>query len=290
MARKRLSQLFCILLSLLLLGCGHVKSARKLLRTAKATHGACTLISKTEESDKTVIEVKDKEQGFTYTMTSYMQGIVIDGSSFGSLPETTDTFKASLIRYVLGETKTDLVLMSISLSGEGTQEQAKALAEECAKVIAPYNVKDRLNYMEIRVDHDEAWVKKQKEKMEADGSHLNHIGSIRFPDLSFRDPKREKEDAYYDVALTYHSKSVFVRKEEKTFADTGLPLYRVADSSDNNSPKQNSDPVTFYYYKVDDTEFFVCDFLDTQTGTFYTNYNDVAKYIKRDRGIHISIH
>ncbi len=291
MARKRLSQLFCILLSVLLCGCGHVKNPKQLLRTARASHGSCTLVSKTEDPDKTTIVVRDKKQGFTYTLTSRMQDINIDGSSFGSFQQTSDSFDESLIGYVISETKTDLdavcqkynatyesrsvfdLVMSIKLHGDSSFDDAKAVAEECAAIIAPYNIKDRLNYKEIRVDHEDD----------------THFGSIRFPDLTFRDPEREKEDIYDDIALTYDPDAVFVRKETKTFADTSLPLDRVSGSDESNSPKSNTDPVTFYYYEVEGEEFYVCDFLDRQTGTFYNNYNDAISPKRKSR-VHFSFH
>ena len=53
-------------------------------------------------------------------------------------------------------------------------------------------------------------------------SEVSHIGSIRLPDTSFRDVAKEKEDYYLEMAQVKNSDAVFLRSEERTFADTGL--------------------------------------------------------------------
>ena len=94
---------FTIALCLLLTGCGHVKSADKLVKSAKRTHGDCEVISKSESDEESKVVLKDKLQGFEYTITSSMHDINIDGSSFGSVPGTTDTFSLSLQAFVFDE-------------------------------------------------------------------------------------------------------------------------------------------------------------------------------------------
>ena len=97
--------LFSIALSIIIIltGCGHVKDAGQLYKYAKKTYGKCQVVSKVEEENMTKLVLKDRLQGFNYTVTSSMSDISIDGSSFGSLPSTSDTFNKSLTEYVRTE-------------------------------------------------------------------------------------------------------------------------------------------------------------------------------------------
>lgn len=74
-------------------GCGEVKSKKSLYKWAKNEYGDCTIVSMTETDDKTVVVLHDTLQDFDYEVVSSMSKIVIDGSNFGSLPNTSDTFE-----------------------------------------------------------------------------------------------------------------------------------------------------------------------------------------------------
>ena len=294
---------FCFLLT----GCGHVRSAKSLIKMAKSSHGKCEVISKTETDEKTTVVLKDKLQGFQYEVYSSMHDISVDGSSFGSLPGTTDTFDSHLQEYVLTETKDELASIcqkynvsydttnlvsfnKVSMSSTVPLSDGINALEEIASVLQEYNLENRLDGFTIDLVHDEEWLKAYYDKKlkenggdiysdyefsSAGGATLCHIGSVKLPDCTFRDKEKEDEDYYLEMAQTKSQYAEYVRKEKKAFADTGLPLSQVANTYYQDFPEKMSDPVTFYYFDVNGTEFFICDFLDADTNTWYTNYDDV---------------
>ena len=83
--------------------CGKRASADKLVSNAKSQHGDVEIISKTEKSDHVEVIVKDKAQGFEYKLSSKMDDINIDGSNFGSVPSSSDTFILELVKYTLSQ-------------------------------------------------------------------------------------------------------------------------------------------------------------------------------------------
>ena len=303
--------LFCGIIT----GCGKVQSAKSLIKQAERTYGKCEVVSKTEEKDHVKVVLRDELQGFEYEVYSNMNDIVIDGSSFGSLPNSGDTFSGSLIAYVTGDAKKELdaICEKYSLKPESENHNSSYFylyldsnaqestgikgAEEIAAVIQRYNLNNRLDGTVITLYHDDEWMHQYYETLKqgytgediysdpeysyvlssSGGNDVRHIGSVKLPDTSFRDREKESEDYYLEMAQMKNTKAVFVRSEKKTFADTGLSLDRVEQTYYQPYPKTMSDPVTFYYFSADGREFFICDFLDTnlQTTTWYSNYEDV---------------
>ena len=84
----------------------------------------------------------------------------------------------------------------------------------------------------------------------------------------------------------------YVRKEVKTFADTGLTIDRVQnnDYPSGIAIEKPSDPVTFYYYDANGTEFYICNFLDRETGTWYSNFDELNIKPANEKKKLINIH
>ena len=291
---------FCLALT----GCGHVKSAKKLIRSAKRLHGPCEVVSSEESEDKTVVVLRDKLQGFEYRISSKMQGIVIDGSSFGSLPYTLDTFKESLQTFAVDSAKDELdmigekyhaeyepkygeVIVKYTMSADMPDDTAAKIVQEASQALQTYNVNNRMDGMEVHVEHDKEWLKRMLDQgisvkgldheymLSSGGSAVaRHIGSAVLPDCRFRDLEEEEQDYYIDMAHMKNEKARFLRKEKKTLADTGISVDRVSVQYDKPYPKKSSDPVTFYYFTVDGREFFICDFIDLETETWFTDYKE----------------
>ncbi len=291
--------LVCLLLS----GCGHVKNAKQLHKYAKRTYGKCKLISKTETEVKTEIVLIDKLQGFEYKVVSQMNDINIDGSSFGSLPSTSDTFSQSLNEYVLNEVRPEIdnlcttynatydstydALGKFTLTSPNTEANAVALAEAAGKLFQEYNLKHRMDRMTLSVEYDDIWYDEhypykdtgnaEQDYMysSAGKSELKHIGSVKLPDCTFRNKEKETDDLFIENAKRISNKSKFLRKETKPFSETGISLDRVSQSYYTDYPKSMSDTVTFYYFEVEGKEYYICDFEDVETYSWYTNYKDV---------------
>ena len=294
-----------VLACLFIGGCGKPKSTNELINMAKRDHGDCQVVSKQQGSDETIVVLKDELQGFEYEVSSKMYEFAVDGSSFGKVPNLSDNFEQALEKFVLSEAEEDLedicekydafyepmvdkVLIRITVPVDVSDKDAKKICEECAEVLQEYNEDERLDGYLVYVAHDAQWFKDNYGTYDPNGNNAYsdytyssagmasecHIGSVKLPDCSFRDEEDEKDDHFLESAKRKNKKAVFVRKEEKTFADTGLPLSRVSKSYAFPGPEDKKDPVVFRYYSVDGKEFFLCDFLDAQTGSYYTNYND----------------
>lgn len=138
-----------------------VPGRRKLIKYAKEHYGDCTFISEehkgsgSEEVRK--VYLKDKDTGINYTVISGMDDINIDGSSFGYLNSTGSDFEQKYSEYLWSEAGleindlgresgcviecgTDFVKVSFYSRVEASK--AYAVAEECDKILAGYDVKD----------------------------------------------------------------------------------------------------------------------------------------------------
>ena len=280
-------------------GC-QVKSAKQLIKQAKRQHGKCEVISQTEGKDWTTVVLKDELQGFEYTVSSKMDSISIDGSSFGSLEGTSDGFAGALTDYVYSATEEDrkkiceTYHVSFDYDGRGdlyidSEEELengiKAL-EEIGTALNQYNLEHRMDGWELYLSYSDVYVHQYYETKKAEYGKeteeyllspaeegtLCHIGSIRLPECTFRDREKEQEDYYLEMAQRYDKDAVFLRKEEKTFKDVGIGINNVERTYYQYFPEQDSDPVTFYYFSANGKEFFICNFLDTRTGTWYTSF------------------
>ncbi len=277
---------------MILCGCGHVKSAKKLIRQAKRDHGACEVISQKETEESVEVVLKDELQGFEYTVRSYMSDLSIDGSSFGSLPDTSDNFDRALMDFALAKTKTDYeavcrkygavldneVALELTIP-KGTD--AKAAGEEVAALFCAYNKNNRMDRFKLYIRDEEH----------------SHLGSCYLSDGRFRTPEEEKtddikEEAHRLLQATDNRRGelTFVKKETGTFADTGLSLSRVEQVMGSEYPKTMSDPVTFYYFKTENQEFYIADFIDNQTWNKYTTFDPEKEKKKKKSWLHINFH
>ena len=71
---------------------------RKLIKYANDNYGKAKYIDYKKENETATF--LDKEYGFTYTVTSYIDTFNIDGSSFGSYEAKKDTYTKSFISYI----------------------------------------------------------------------------------------------------------------------------------------------------------------------------------------------
>ncbi len=280
------SLLFLLILPAVFLftGC-RPASANKLYRRAKAEHGACSLVSKTEDEKGARIVVHDKLQDFDYTVSSGMQDIMIDGSSFGSVPQTSDDFVRSLKKTVISNAGdaigaactggvavpekmlfADDEILLIITAPDGKSAQDAAL--KCAAALQEQNKNERLNGMIITAygNTDEDWW------------HCDHYGSVKLPDIVWRTPDDEHAAYYTEMArMQTDSKAEYLRTEYGKFSDTGADLGRVVSVLGTDYPTSPDSPVTFYYFRsAGGKEYYLCNFnyYDANHNDFrwFTNY------------------
>ena len=275
---KKLSLIAAVLGIAALTGCGWVKSPNSMYAQAKKVHGDCTVVSKSKTSDRSEVVLHDTLQDFNYEVVSSMNDINIDGSSFGSLPGTTDHFGSRLREKVISDTEKSIkeicesygityefckhesisLFLSIYPSNEETAQKA---AVECAKVIQSENAAQRLDGLEIC----------------AYKSDRDVFGNVKLPNIIWRTKEDEKVEYYTKMArMQTDPNAVFVRSEKGIFADTGASLDGVVNALGSDIPTDASSPVTFYYFKASDgKEYYLCDFnyYDERGNiAWYTNY------------------
>ena len=167
-----------------------------MVKDAKNKYGDCEVVSKTETSDKTEVIVRDKAQEFEYKLSSKMSGMYIDGSYFGSLPSCSDTFYVELVNYTMAQGQTELdgicqkygieyecrpffydelkgtaSFLCLTIPTTVTEEQGEKIAEEVANVFQQYNVKNRLDGVQIRLEHDTEWFTANYGKYKPNGNN-----------------------------------------------------------------------------------------------------------------------
>ena len=290
------------------------KSARGLIRQARRDHGPCEVVSQTTDDEGSVVVLRDELQGFEYRVSSNMADINVDGASFGSVPASSDSFNRALHNYVLEDAAAELedICAEYGLSEEGSNledcfrysadpefsdEQAQEGIEKIADVFQRYNLESRMDGWTIYLEHGEGWLTAYYEQLmndyegediysdpeysyilsSAGGGDLCHIGSVRLPDTSFRDPAKEDEDYYLEMAQMKDPDAVFIRSEEMPFSDTGADLYNVVETYDQSYPRTEDDMVMVYYFEADGQEFFICNFLvnnRVEYGEWYSNYGE----------------
>ncbi len=177
-------RVFLIVLCMALLflsGCGKRASADKLVREAKNKHGDLEVISKNETSDRVEVIVKDEAQGFEYKLSSKMDEVYIDGSSFGSVPSVADSFYVELGKYTMNQVQAELDsickkydieyemlnvfeektpgLLKLTIPMSVSEEVGIKASEEVAELIQQYNVNNRLDGFQISLLHDKEWFK-----------------------------------------------------------------------------------------------------------------------------------
>ena len=263
-------------------------SCDTLYRKASHMHGKCTIVSKSESDSANTVIVHDELQDFNYKVSSSMQDIMIDGSNFGSLASSGDTFEQELKNKVFTETRDALdeacsadniryepigyeseMILVVYAADESS---GKTAALKCAAALQEQNMKNRLDGNVIRVC----------ESTDEDWPHCESFGSIKLPDIKWRTPDDELADYYTEMARQQTDpNAVFIRAEKGKFSDTGADLDKVVHALGSDYPIAQDSPVTFYYFTCPDGgEYYLCDFNyynDTGSFAWYTNYREYKK-------------
>lgn len=274
----------CVML-LFLTSCGKVKSALELKEYAEETYGACEIVSViSETNDRTELILHDEFQDFDYSIESVMESVNVDGASFRRYADIRSGFDGSLKDKVIDNLSDELNdicsgynarwekeewwpgLISIYAADEAS---AKEAALFCAEILQTENLNNRMDGWEIRVH------------VGGEQTGEERIGTITLPDIELISVDEEHDQYYTRMAhMQTDPNAVFLRKEVKTFADTGADLDRVDHPAHGGTSDPTSDfsPVTFYYFRASDgSEYYLCDFLfyegdSRDAPKWYTNY------------------
>ncbi len=246
-----------------------VKSEQQIVRYAQQQFGACELLSEEEVSAGRKCTFRDKEYGFTYYVASEMDKILIDGSDFGSVEDTKSDFGTQYKQEMYKHCRTalDNVISEyhaqrddgdsfdfINVTCEAND--ARTIAEKLSAIIADF---DSRQYFK---DSHLGFYDRQGKR----------LGRYQIHQQKWVDADDEYDEFYINEGKSLNRKAVYLRKEKKRFADTGL------DPSEVNvyigeEPYTNDTPVQYYYFSVEGKEFFIADFALKGEYGHYTNYD-----------------
>ena len=145
-------------------------------------------------------------------------------------------------------------------------ESGATAAMSFAEVIQTQNINHRLDNVEIVVYQDS----EKTSSSEHGPAYWTRLGSVKLPDISFRDIEKETEDNFIQIGLAHDKGAEYLGKEQKAFADTGLDLNRVVIYDGESNPTKPDSPVMLYYFRASDgTDFWIADFSYKYPGNEY---------------------
>jgi len=278
---KRMTRgVLIILFAVCLCACSPA-SKKEVERYVKNEFGEAEYV-RTEEIDEETIRYyfEDEEYGFEYYVTSEVNDILIDGAKFGESESKSSNFEKVYYSYVLEQVQKDLAALEEDygvriLRGAEELGQLYRLAEVyCVageEAVAP-EVTKAVKELFAAYDTRGYWSKRSIEAYDAQEVSL---GSYSFQYDRFLTPEDEEDVLFYERIEMLNDEAEFVRKEQKTFKDTGISLQEVADVL-GEDPVTEDSMVTYYYFTVDGDMYYMVDVLVQSEGgiVWYTNYKE----------------
>ncbi len=276
MGKNKIILIISVLLSLVLGGCS-VASEKEIVSFAKDKYGEATLI-RTDSSDKEVkCYFKDKEYGFEYYVTSYINDIIIDGSNFGASENKGSNFDIQYYNYLNEAVKDDLALLEkkynikITVS-DGTYKYYFAkinyiYADTTNVALVSKEVSDLYTNLDTR----HYWKNLDVEAYDANETYL---GAYHYEYSKWMNPEEENDLFYIEHIENLNSDAIYVRKEQRLFTEAGVDINDVVTVLGSPEVKVDS-MINYYIFTVNGKEYYLCDFMIiNEIGGYewYTNY------------------
>lgn len=251
----------------------HTKSPDNILKKARRTHGACTLISSEERDGKVFVTVRDDLQGFTYTLCSAMQDMSCDGSTLFRYESTGDDFDRRLFEFTLDRIRPQLEAI-LSFYGadcdfQYRNEMLMDIHTPDIRTAADLTYRLYLVWQSMNANH-----RLDRKILSVCTGNREHIGSMVLPESAFLD--RETEEIRWvmqHISIPAGRADIrYLRTETHTLAEIGCPVSRVSQNIGAYCPQKPDDPVKCFYFTVNGQEYFAANFFDNQTDNLYMNY------------------
>ena len=158
--KRKLTAGMALIMALSMLCSCSVKTKRQLIDYANDTYGKCKVIkvhSNWKGKDAiTSIKVKDNDTGIEYELTSTLEPISIDGSTFGYAEQTSSDFEQQYYEYLLDLAKSDIKkierkynmsysfeynIFILTFNDRESGENARECAVEFDEALEEYDVK-----------------------------------------------------------------------------------------------------------------------------------------------------
>ena len=267
-----------------LTSCGKPKGVKELLANAEKLHGACKLVSQVVTDDNVSIVVHDELQDFDYECESYMEPLFDNKKTDDKIPVTKDNFNTRLREKVMKdnqkeldsieekyETRFQLFEEKLYVYCDNLKFAEKA-AVKTAELFQVGNLKHRLDGMEICAQS----VEKDKSPTDDREGKDEQFGYVILPSTSWVD---DPSGEYTRLAQKLISSKVrFVRRETRTFEETGMKLDRVYQDPEKPYPTSENSEVVFYFFAFPNgLEYYICNF-DHYTDAAQTVHERYTNY------------
>ena len=162
----------CLAIAVLAAASCSVRDSKSLVSEAIHNHGLCTVVHEDVAKDGSrTITLRDTAQDFTYTVSSGMASLDIDGSNFGEYEHTSDSFNEDLYKFVLSEARPEI----------------DAFLSTCKSFFSSYNfyIKDSLGEILISKD-DESNAEEISKGIAEILQRYNYIRPRERPKMSYK--------------------------------------------------------------------------------------------------------
>lgn len=158
---SRIIAVTVVITSVAMLCACSISSKRTLVNYAKEHYGACKFLREEHRGsgndEYRTVYLRDKETGIEYTVTSSLDNINIDGSSFGYVNDISSDFEIEYKDYLLSEAESEIKALerdndcyitysvefiSISFTERIDINTAYSAAKDCDDILSGYDVKD----------------------------------------------------------------------------------------------------------------------------------------------------
>ena len=254
--------LTALLCAAALCGCAtEPASEKEIIRFAEDEYGAAEfLYSEAVGEDGLKCWFTDGEYGFTYSVSSTLNDINIDGAVFGCTESKSGDFSAAYYGFILAQSsasiealsrqygadiRLDDVIYDSTPCADITSDSTADACEAAKQVLALLKSYDTRGYWENIVCRI----------YDRDGNKLYTCDILHEQPLT---PEDENIEFFTEAARTKHPEAQYLRSETRLFSQTGISESDLVHIAGNELPAASS-AVTYYIFTADGRVFFLAD-------------------------------
>lgn len=269
--KKKISAAVCLLLAIFCTACS-VKNVKELKDYARNSYGDAIEFVSSEKTDKMcTCYFRDKECGFTFSVTSSMTDVYVDGASFGQTEHTSSDYMEKYYDYIweaIGQDAGDTILERDEISGfcmtvDADSEETRKAAAAAAKLLAEADVKSCV-----------------PNKIYIYNQNRTEIGAFDMETMCYMDAQ-DLENEYYMNCVRGDT-----GKEPEFLRHEVIPLKKIPGISSADAvayvyDREPEEGVDVYYFMLDGAEQFITNYYvyaeDGREWEYYHSYEKTMK-------------
>ena len=228
-----------------------VKSKRQLMEYARSTYGDADLVKAHSNLGKDIVTVtmKDKDTGIEYQVTSTLEDVNVDGSSFGKAEHTSSDFEEKYAEYLMNKAGStlskiaerykltyefDYGVITVTFEDRESSEFAEEAVKKVAEAISEYDVKKMAPAEYTVMAEGNVYVGYYN------SLHNEYVESSEFYIIDYVHEKYDPEAEFQDSMFSYITQFLSYEEVEEYFP------------GHDGAPSGNA-----YYFKDKDGDIFV---------------------------------